>query len=157
MHKKIENKQYNQYLGRWEAITGINREEGKLWDVGVMQKKLSKVHLIRVFKRESRQNIIEPLWRKLSSDHRMAVCTNEQVAQSSCSSKKVTRCISASQEWSRSSPWLRPFSVSVYCRHSRFPHSQKHGLFQFESLHPSKGLNHNQDADTTWWPWAATM
>lgn len=42
MHKKIENKQYNQYLGRWEAITGINSEEGKLWDVGVMQKKIKQ-------------------------------------------------------------------------------------------------------------------
>lgn len=50
MREKIENKQYNQYLGRWEAITGINSEEGKLWGVGVMQKQLSNVYMIRDFK-----------------------------------------------------------------------------------------------------------
>lgn len=37
MHKKIENRQHNQNLGRREAITGKNSEEGKLWVVGVMQ------------------------------------------------------------------------------------------------------------------------
>lgn len=44
------------------------------------------------------------------------------------------------------------FFCEFYCRHSRFPHNQKRGLFKFESLHLSKGLNHNQDPDTTWWP-----
>lgn len=38
MHKKIENRQHNQNLGRREAITGKNSEEGKLWVVGVVQK-----------------------------------------------------------------------------------------------------------------------
>lgn len=38
--------------------------------------------------------------------------------------------------------------MSVYCRHSIV--FKKCGLFEFESLHLTRRLNHNQDPDTTW-------